>query len=139
MQDAFIRAFQYFGSFRGGDARPWLLGIVRNACYTRFAQNGKAAQSITLDEEFELPIPAVDGAGRVQTPETLLDQKQLGTRIAEAISALPIAFREVLVLREIEELRYEDIAAIMQVPVGTVMSRLSRARAILQEQLGDCR
>ena len=137
VQDAFIRAFQYFGSFRGGDARPWLLGIVRNACYTRFQQNTRAPRTANLDDDLEHYVPMVDAQGRAQTPESLLDQKQLGAQISAAISSLPMAFREVLILREIEEMSYDDIAAIMQVPIGTVMSRLSRARAMLKEQLGD--
>ena len=139
VQDAFIRAFQYFGSFRGGDARPWLLGIVRNVCYTRFQQNTRAPQAANPDDDLEHYVPMVDAQGHTQTPETLLDQKQLGAQISAAISSLPMAFREVLILREIEEMSYDDIAAIMQVPIGTVMSRLSRARAMLKEQLGDYR
>jgi RNA polymerase sigma-70 factor (ECF subfamily) len=139
VQDAYIRAFQYFDSFRGGDARPWLLGIVRNACYTRFQQKTRTPQTANLDDDPEMYVPMVDARGQVQTPETMLDQKQLGAQISAAIAGLPMAFREVLILREIEEMSYDDIASIMQIPTGTVMSRLSRARAMLKEQLGDCR
>ena len=137
VQDAYLRAFRYFGSFRGGDARPWLLGIVRNVCYSWFAQ-----QKRTLEFEVDLDdaeAPSLDGEARVQTPETLLVQKVERAQVTAAITSLPIAFREVLVLREIEELSYDDIARVLEIPKGTVMSRLSRARRLLHEYLSDYR
>jgi RNA polymerase sigma factor (sigma-70 family) len=137
VQDAYLRAFRYFGSFRGDDPRPWLLGIVRNCCYSWFAQQKRA-------REFESDIddadaPALDAHERPQTPETLLIQKVERAQVTAAIAGLPIAFREVLVLREIEELSYEDIARVLDIPKGTVMSRLSRARRQLQDCLGEHR
>ena len=137
VQDAFLRAFRYFASFRGDDARPWLLGIVRNRCYTWFAQQKRAA-------EFELDVEGadaagLDGEGLPQTPETLLARKVERAQVRDAIARLPVAFREVLVLREIEELPYEDIARVMEIPKGTVMSRLARARRQLQEMLEETR
>ena len=137
VQDAYLRAFRYFGSFRGGDARPWLLGIVRNVCYSWFAQ-----QKRTLEFECDLEdadAPTLDSQDRAQTPETLLLQKVERAQVTAAITNLPLAFREVLVLREIEELSYEDIARVLDIPKGTVMSRLSRARRLLQEYLSDYR
>jgi RNA polymerase sigma-70 factor (ECF subfamily) len=137
VQDSFLRAFRYFASFRGDDARPWLLGIVRNRCYTWFAQQKRAA-------EFEVDIegadgPGLDGEGLPATPETVLARKLERAQVTAAIARLPLPFREVLVLREIEELAYEDIARVMEIPKGTVMSRLARARRQLQELLGDAR
>jgi RNA polymerase sigma-70 factor (ECF subfamily) len=137
VQDAYLRAFRYFGSFRGGDARPWLLGIVRNVCYSWFVQ-----QKRTLEIECDLEDadgPILDGQDRAQTPETLLLQKVERAQVTAAIGNLPVAFREVLVLREIEELSYEDIARVLDIPKGTVMSRLSRARRLLLEYLSDYR
>src|SRR6478609_9463685 len=108
VQDAFLRAFRYFGSFRGTDARPWLLGIVRNCCYTWFAQ-----QKRTREYETELDDadgPALDGQARPETPETLLVQKMERAHVSAGIARLPLPFREVLVLREMEDLSYEEIA-----------------------------
>jgi RNA polymerase sigma-70 factor (ECF subfamily) len=133
VQDAFLRAFRYFGSFRGADARPWLLGIVRNCCYTWFAQQKRTREfEAELDEA---DAPALDALHRPQTPETLLMQKMERVHVTAAIARLPLLFREVLVLREIEDLSYEEIARVLDIPVGTVMSRLSRARRQLQELL----
>jgi RNA polymerase sigma-70 factor (ECF subfamily) len=137
VQDAYLRAFRYFASFRGDDARPWLLGIVRNCCYSWFVQ-----QKRSLEFEVDLQdadAPSLDAQERPQTPETLLMQKVERAQVTAAISNLPLAFREALVLREIEELSYEDIAQVLGIPKGTVMSRLSRARRLLHEYLSDYR
>ena len=133
VQDAYLRALRYFGSFRGGDARPWLLGIVRNCCYSWFAQQ-KRWREIECDIE-DADAPSLDSQDRAQTPETLLLQKVERVQVTAAISRLPVPFREVLVLREIEELSYEDIARVLEIPKGTVMSRLSRARRMLHDDL----
>ena len=129
VQDAYLRALRYYGSFRGGDARPWLLGIVRNCCYSWFARQ-KRSREIECDIE-DADAPSLDGQDRAETPETLLMQKLERAQVTAAIAALPVPFREVLVLREIEELSYEDIAQALEIPKGTVMSRLSRARRML--------
>jgi RNA polymerase sigma factor (sigma-70 family) len=136
VQDAYLRAFRFFESFRGGDARPWLLAIVRNACFTWMKDNKLAAEHVEFDE-------ALDGDSVDPTmhraegnPETLLLQKLESARIDKAIEDLPPVFREVIVLRELEDLSYEEIAQCVSVPVGTVMSRLSRARAMLRSALG---
>ena len=137
VQDAYLRAFRYFGSFRGGDAKPWLLGIVRNVCYSWFVQQKRAAEF-----ECDLPdadAPTLDAQERAQTPETLLLEKLERAQVTAAISGLPIVFREVLVLREIEELSYEEIARVLDIPKGTVMSRLSRARRLLYGALRETR
>lgn len=137
VQDAFVRALRYFGSFRGGDARPWLLGIVRNRCYSWFVQQ-KRTQEFETDLE-DADGPALDSQGGPLTPETLLVQKLDRAHVTAAIARLPLPFREVLVLREIEELSYEEVARVLEIPKGTVMSRLSRARRQLQESLREYR
>ena len=127
VQDALVRALRHFDGFRGGDPRPWLLAIVRNAA---FAWLGSRRPG-----EVEVPDDELDAALAVGAPPS--DPESLAIRRAErreidaAIAALPIAFREALVLRELEELSYRDIARITDVPIGTVMSRLSRARHLL--------
>jgi RNA polymerase sigma-70 factor (ECF subfamily) len=127
VQDALVRALRHFDGFRGGDPRPWLLAIVRNAA---FAWLGSRRPG-----EVEVPDDELDAALAVGAPPS--DPESLAIRRAErreidaAIAALPIAFREALVLRELEELSYRDIARITDVPIGTVMSRLSRARRLL--------
>jgi RNA polymerase sigma factor (sigma-70 family) len=137
VQDAYLRAFRYFGSFRGDDARPWLLGIVRNCCYSWFVQQKR---SLEFEVDFQdADAPSLDAQERPQTPETLLLQKVERAQVTAAIGSLPLAFREALVLREIEELSYEDIARVLDIPKGTVMSRLSRARRLLHEYLSDYR
>ncbi|MEO8137767.1 MAG: sigma-70 family RNA polymerase sigma factor [Betaproteobacteria bacterium] len=142
VQEAFLRALRYFGSFRGSDPKPWLLGIVRNSCYTWLRDNRGAAQTLEFDEERD-DDAALDATPQRDDPERLLSLKQDGARLNAAIGQLPHVFREVLVLRELQELAYADIARIAGIPVGTVMSRLSRARnllraALLEETKGTC-
>ena len=133
VQESLLRAFRYFEGFRGGDARPWLMGIVRNAAYTLLRERGVIAHTEIADEEGELEAkweaPAQDG------PESMLMRKTEAAQINSAIAALPAAYREVIVLRAMEELSYEEIAVVAGVPVGTIMSRLSRARAMLRQTL----
>ena len=127
VQDALVRALRHFDGFRGGDPRPWLLAIVRNAA---FAWLGSRRPG-----DVDVPDDELDAALAVGAPPS--DPESLAIRRAErreidaAIAALPIAFREAVVLRELEELSYRDIARITDVPIGTVMSRLSRARHLL--------
>ena len=136
VQEAYLRAFRFFESLRGENARPWLLGIVRNACYDWMRQNRQLADQLEFDElrDSEVAAPASPDAG---DPARQWEQRAQGERINAAIDALPAVYREVIVLRELEEMRYEDIARIAGVPLGTVMSRLSRARALLRESLRD--
>lgn len=131
VQEACLRALRYFHAFRGEQARPWLLQIVRHTSYSWLQQN-RPAELQSLDDEatpFEAAAPAAD-----EPPSVALRQADR-LLINRAISALPIAFREVLVLRELEDLSYKDIARIADIPLGTVMSRLSRARALMQQAL----
>ena len=138
VQEAYLRAFRFFEGLRGESARPWLLGIVRNACYDWMRQNRQLADQLEFDElrdseAVSAPFsPSADG-----DPARQWEQRVQGERVNAAIDALPPVYREVIVLRELEELRYEDIARIAGIPLGTVMSRLSRARSMLRESLRD--
>jgi RNA polymerase sigma-70 factor (ECF subfamily) len=130
VQDACVRAMTYVDSFRGENARAWLLQIVRNVCYTQMKERPPAGESLDDEEAWlEVPAPAAE------EPPALAGRKDERARIDAALAALPFPFREVIVLRELEDLAYKDIARIADVPVGTVMSRLSRARAMLRESL----
>jgi RNA polymerase sigma-70 factor (ECF subfamily) len=127
VQDASVRALKYAGSLREGDARAWFLTIVRHAFYDWCKRNrpeelmsdGGAAIESAIDDS------AVD-------PELAALRKDESRSLAQALADLPTVFREVLVLRELEDLSYKDIARVVGIPVGTVMSRLARARALLQ-------
>ncbi len=121
VQDGVVRALSYFATFRGGDGRAWLMRIVRNVAYTALASR----QPGPLPEDLpELPDPA-------DNPEMTLARRQAVASMEQALAALPVELRECLVLRELEELSYKDIAHVVGLPVGTVMSRLWRARQAL--------
>ena len=131
VQEAYVRAWKFFGSFRGGESRSWLLTIVRNTCYT-WLQHNRAHELVTIfDEEIH------SNGGEVSNPETLLLQRVNTQVLRQALEALPVEFREAVILRELEGLSYKDIAAIADVPLGTVMSRLARARQRLQHWLAS--
>ena len=122
VQEAYLRALRFFGGFHGTDARAWLLTIVRNTCYTWLKRN----RSLELSGDFdEMVLTKESDEPNPEASHVLKVQSQL---INEAIEKLPIEFREVVILRELEELSYKEIASITGIPIGTVMSRLSRAR-----------
>jgi len=125
VQDACVRAMRFFSSLRGEDARAWLFTIVRNAWYSRLSRKSTVAGSGLNDAEREAPDSALD-------PEERLLQQHTVALVRAALEALPVDFREVIVLREIEGLSYKEIAAVTGVPIGTEMSRLARARERLQ-------
>ncbi len=133
VQEAYLRAFRFFDSFHGEQARPWLLGIVRNTCYSWLKSRGQMGEQFEFDEERDSDAAAQVAPG---DPQTVLLQKLEKARIDRAIDALPVLFREAIVLRELEELSYEEIAQVAAIPLGTVMSRLARARALLRSALG---
>jgi RNA polymerase sigma-70 factor (ECF subfamily) len=135
VQEAYLRAFRFFDSFRGGDARPWLLGIVRNACYTWMGESSAARAGVEFDEERDSEAIDASMQHAAESPERLLERKLDRERVNLAIAKLPPIFREVIVLRELEEMSYEEIAQIAGIPAGTVMSRLARARALLRASL----
>jgi RNA polymerase sigma factor (sigma-70 family) len=129
VQDAMLRAFRGFDGFRGEAVRPWLLAIVRN-CHRSALEQRKRHAATSLDETDDAEI-AAEGP----TPEARAIQTGDGRRLDNAIAALPDEFREVVILRELEEMSYRDIAVATGAPIGTVMSRLARGRALLREKL----
>ena len=135
VQDAMLRALRHFDGFRGGDARPWLLAIVRNAAFSWLGARRPADVAIDDPDEIDAALAAFAGDAAPSDPESLAIARAERGEIDAAIAALPIAFREAIVLRELEELPYRDIARITGVPIGTVMSRLSRARHLLAAAL----
>jgi len=129
VQEAYLRAFRFFGGFRGGDCRAWLLAIVRNAYYTWAQRNHSRELATVADDAIEsIESPSL-------SPEARLLQTADRERVRQAVEQLPVEYREVIVLRELEELSYKEIAEIAGVPLGTVMSRLARARKRLQQCL----
>lgn len=134
VQEACLRAFRFFASFHGGNARAWLLAIVRNTYYSWLEKNRGQALNVEFNEE----TVASSDCG-LATPgddvERLLEQDDTRQLVHRALEQLPAEFREVLVLRELEEMSYRDIAEIADIPLGTVMSRLSRARRLMLHAL----
>jgi RNA polymerase sigma-70 factor, ECF subfamily len=138
VQDAYLRAFRAADKRLGADIKPWLLTIVRNVAYRWLAQRQRRSNVISLDAA----LPGRDRDGdpmEVASDEPSAEDKLIGLAeqdlVKRALAELPPAFREVIVLREFEELRYQQIAEVTGVPIGTVMSRLARARDQLREQL----
>jgi RNA polymerase sigma-70 factor (ECF subfamily) len=131
VQEAFLRALRFFGGFQGPDGRAWLLTIVRNTCYTWLRRNRLTELSADFDEAVREKQSAEPDP---ETQQVLKAQTQL---VNDAIAQLPVEFREAVVLRELEELSYKEIAAVTGVPIGTVMSRLARARKRLHESLRE--
>ena len=128
-QEALLRAYRFFQGFHGGDARAWLLQIVRNACYTWLEKNRPLELNVEFDEELHIQS--------CRTPEAMAIEGDDRARLTCALEKLPPRFREVLVLRELEGCSYKEIAAITSIPMGTVMSSLSRARRQLQSLLAS--
>ena len=134
VQDAYERACKYFAAFRGGSARAWLLQIVRNAAYStlkaqRRPMEGSLSSGMRAADEDGAEMDMPDSS---LGPEAALVQRQDLAALNGALNALPVAWRECLILREVEELSYKEMARITGVPIETVMSRLSRARQALQ-------
>jgi RNA polymerase sigma factor (sigma-70 family) len=133
VQEAYLRALKHFAAFKGGDARPWLLAIVRNTFYTWIQRNRPSEAVTPFEEENDTYI------SDTADPELLLLKKTDKQMLRCALRKLPSEFLEVIVLREFEELSYKEIAVVVQVPVGTVMSRLARGRRRLTELVSQCR
>jgi len=129
VQEAYMRALRFFPSFHGGNARGWLLAIVRNTCFTWLHANRPLQTAAEFDETMAPPD------SRAQNPEQLALHTDANTLVRRALEKLPPNFREILVLRELEGLSYREIAEITSIPVGTVMSSLSRARQRLRQTL----
>ena len=130
-QEAYLRAFKAFEGFRGENNRGWLLAIVRNTCYTRLNRERTQEMVDTFDEQIHTRED--DSA----TPESLLIAQADAQSLRRALEELPSEFREAVILRELEGLSYKEIADVAGVPVGTVMSRLARARARLERRLRE--
>jgi RNA polymerase sigma factor (sigma-70 family) len=132
VQEAYLCAFRRFDTYNGGDARAWILAIVRNTFYSSLRQ--RHAGNDSFDEETYCPelTEAITGAAMPdKNPEAILLQRQDVNMVQKAIEELPVSLREVLVLRTFDDLSYNEIAMIVNIPVGTVMSRLARARTRL--------
>ncbi|HUD25168.1 MAG TPA: sigma-70 family RNA polymerase sigma factor [Burkholderiaceae bacterium] len=130
VQDASLRALKFLDGLRGDDARPWLLGIVRNTTWT-WLQANRPSEVVASDDDDELQAPAPPA----DEPENSAIRRAEARLLNEAIAALPPALREVIVLRELEDLAYRQIAQIAGIPIGTVMSRLSRGRRLLAQSV----
>jgi RNA polymerase sigma-70 factor, ECF subfamily len=128
-QEACLRAFRFFSGFRGGDARAWLMKIVRTTCYTWLHANRPLQDATEFDENL---FPA---GFRNPNPEEAVLQNDSDTLVRKALEKLPPNFREVLILRELEGMSYREIATITGIPAGTVMSSLSRGRDRLRQAL----
>ena len=139
VQEAFLRALRFFGSFRGEDGRPWLLKIVRNACYELLERERAAGAPEELDEQVHAPDSAAPGAVLVfpVNPEAAAIERAGRELVHGCLRTLPPDYREALILRELHGCSYKEIAAMCGVPIGTVMSRLSRARRLLHFRLID--
>jgi len=131
VQESYLRALKFFFGFRGGSSRPWLLTIVRNTCYTWMQHNRSPELTIPLDDQLH------EVESKDLNPEALLLQSADSQMVRQALEELPIEFREVLIMREMEDLSYKQISTIADLPIGTVMSRLHRGRRQLRELLQD--
>jgi RNA polymerase sigma-70 factor, ECF subfamily len=129
VQEAYLRAFKFFGGYRGGESRTWLLTIVRNTCYSWLQRNRSRELTDSIDDAPE------DVTADFANPELRLMQNTDAQMVRAALTELPLEFREVMVMRELEELSYKEIAAIADLPIGTVMSRLARGRKRLHSLL----
>ena len=128
-QEASLRAFKFFGSFHGENARAWLLTIVRNTFFTWLRKNRPQEKMVEIDEE------ALDLEDSATNAEAVHPQFADADVVRDAIARLPVEFREIVVLREMEGFSYNEVAELAEVPIGTVMSRLARARKLLQKSL----
>ena len=131
VQEAYLRAFRFFPAFRGGDARSWIMKIVRNTCYTWLHENRPLQGAMEFDENLLPP----DSRG--PNPEEIVLQNDSSTLVRKALEKLPTNFREVLVLRELDGMSYKEIAEITGLAAGTVMSSLSRARGHFRQALKE--
>jgi len=136
VQEASLRALRYFHALRGNDSRPWFLGIVRNACFTHFEERRSRHEQSGLEDD-SLEALQLAAGQYAPDPSTTLEQGRDRTLVDAAIRGLAPHLREVIVLRELEGLEYAEIAQVASIPIGTVMSRLSRARGRLRVVLSQ--
>ena len=126
VQEAYLRAFRFFDGFKGGDGKAWLLAVVRNTCLTWRRRQKNTLADVAFDE-------ATHGSDRGVTVEAGLVEEASMAPLRKCIESLPVEYREIIIMRELEELSYREIADIAAIPIGTVMSRLARARKRLEE------
>jgi RNA polymerase sigma-70 factor (ECF subfamily) len=140
VQDAAIRAFRAIHTFADGNARAWSLKIVRNTAYSWMLKNHPSgvvsSEALGLADKQILERTSLEGIAPAQTPEDIMLAQATSQAVRDAVAALPAPFREIIVLREMHDLNYREIAEIANLPIGTVMSRLARARQMLIERLG---
>jgi RNA polymerase sigma-70 factor (ECF subfamily) len=137
VQDSYLRALRFFDGFRGNDGRAWLLTIVRTRCYS-WLRKKAADQMPEFDEQLHSEAAddaALAGGLKSADPEVLLSRLDDASRLNAALAGLPAEFREAIVLRELEDMSYKQIAAVTGVPMGTVMSRIARGRKLLLQRL----
>jgi RNA polymerase sigma-70 factor (ECF subfamily) len=128
VQEAYLRAYKYFTGYQGGNSRSWLLTIVRNTCYTWLHQNRLQELNLALDEEI------YNDESETLNPESQFQHSLNHRLVRQALEKLPVEYRELIVLRELEGMSYKEIALLTKIPIGTVMSRLARGR----QRLKDC-
>lgn len=136
VHDAYLRAVRSATTYAGGNERAWWLAIVRNCCLARLAVRKQSRREVAIDETSTAPerwMPRSDA----DEVENRVDSEQRQSMVTRQLQELPLNFREVLILREIEELSYREIADVLETPIGTVMSRLARGRALLQKALAE--
>jgi RNA polymerase sigma factor (sigma-70 family) len=134
VQDAYLRAYKFFDGFRGEDGRPWLLAIVRNASFQWLNQRNAECGNTPFDDEMhssENADSTIDSFRPYGNPESIAERRDDARQINEALLRLPPEFREALVLRDLEDLSYKEIAVVAGIPIGTVMSRLARGRKLM--------
>ena len=134
VQDACLRAFRSFEEMRGPNARGWFLAIVRNACLDQLRERREHAVEVEYDDDLHGAAADADAAAAL-TPEDIAERSSDARWLHGCIEALPREYREVIVLRELEELSYKEISAVVDIPIGTVMSRLARGRDLLQQRM----
>lgn len=135
VQEAYMRALRFFDTFRGENARPWLLAIVRRTWYTEWQRRTHSREVASFDDELDETSVFDETCSLYADPQVLLLQGEHARLVREALESLPVEFREVLILRELEDMSYRDIAVIADLPLGTVMSRLARGRRKLAAML----
>lgn len=130
VQECYLRAFRHFDTFRGESIKPWLFAILRNACHATYAGNARLVFTENNANEAEnKPVWREDE----ETPEQIMVRRHESETMRRLVGKLPAEFREVIVLRELNDLSYRDIATVIEAPIGTVMSRLARARKMLRD------
>jgi RNA polymerase sigma factor (sigma-70 family) len=136
VQESFLSAFKYFAGFSGADGKAWLLTIVRNTAFAWLRDHKDRALSDCFDEEIHsLGAPSLESDPHDTSPESGLLRADAQRLICEALANLPLPFREIIVLRELEDLSYREIARVVGIPIGTVMSRLARGRDLMRKYL----